>query len=204
MERGSRRRPDPRNGEGAEDEGIHPRGAPRGLLHFYALMSIARRPMRGYDLMKEIEMKTEGAWRPGPGAVYPVLRKLTAQGYIAARKKAGGSPTHVLYEITPEGLQNIANAKKMIRTSTERMSLMSSLLIDLMEPDDLVRFVMTSFEFQTQLLHTIVESDKSGLSEQDRLFVLRQYLLNLERELARTSASIRATESRARSKRRPS
>ncbi len=52
-----------------EDASPHPQGAPRGLLHFYALLSIARKPMRGYDIMKEIEIKTEGAWRPGPGAV---------------------------------------------------------------------------------------------------------------------------------------
>ncbi len=75
-----------------EDGSPHPQGAPRGLLHFYALLSIARKPMCGDDLMKEIEAKTEGAWRPGPGAVYPVLRKLVNQGYIAAQKKAKGGP----------------------------------------------------------------------------------------------------------------
>ena len=49
-------------------------------MRFYALLSIARKPMRGYDLIREIEFKTEGAWRPGPGAVYPVLQKLVKEG----------------------------------------------------------------------------------------------------------------------------
>ena len=172
-----------------------PHGAPRGLLHFYALLSLAHKPMRGYDLMKEIETKTDGAWRPGPGAVYPVLRKLAKQGYIVARKAVGG-PTRVLYEITPAGLENIANAKKMMKSSTERWNLMRRLFIDLMEPDDLVRFVQSSFDLQVELVHTIVESDSSGLSDQDRLFVLRQYGLNLERELTRAASFIKELEGR--------
>ena len=179
-----------------EDGSPHPQGAPRGLLHFYALLSIARKPMRGYDLMKEIETKTEGAWRPGPGAVYPVLRKLVNQGYIAAQKKTKGGPPHVLYEITPAGLENIANAKKMMKSSTERWTLMRQLFIDLMEPDDLVRFVLNSLELQIELVHMLVESDRSGLSDEDRLFILRQYRLNLERELTRATASIKEIDGR--------
>jgi DNA-binding PadR family transcriptional regulator len=180
-----------------ENGSPHPHGAPRGLLHFYALLSIARKPMRGYDLIKEIEAKTEGAWRPGPGAVYPVLRKLVKQGYITAQKKAKGGPPHVLYVITPLGLENKANAKKMMRSSTERWSLMRQLFIDLMEPDDLVRFVLNSQEVQIELVHMLVESDRSSLGDQDKLFILRQYRLNLERELTRAMASIKEIDSRS-------
>ena len=173
---------------------IRPQGAPRGLLHFYALMSIARKPMRGYDLIGEIEAKTDGAWRPGPGAVYPVLQKLVKQGLVSVKKRSGDGPTQILYEITPAGLHQIADSKRAMRTSTERMTLMSSLFIDLMESDDLVRFVLNSFDLQAQLLRMIVESDKSNLSDQDKLFVLRQYKLNLERELSRALASLKGLE----------
>ncbi len=183
---------------GSGSEGPRSQGAPRGLLHFYALLSIARKPMRGYDLIKEIEFKTEGAWRPGPGAVYPVLQKLVKQGYISVKRKSGDGPTQVLYEVTPAGEQNIANAKKMMKSSTERLALMRSLFIDLMEPDDLVRFILNSFEGQAETLHMIVESDKSGLSDQDRLFVLRRYKLNLERELGRAAESISEIEGQGR------
>jgi len=176
---------------------IRPQGAPRGLLHFYALMSIARKPMRGYDLIGEIEAKTDGAWRPGPGAVYPVLQKLVKQGLVSVKKKSENGPTQVLYEITPAGLAYIADSKKTMRTSTERMSLMSSLFVDLMESDDLVRFVLNSFDLQTQLLRMIVESDKSNLSVQDKLFLLRQYRLNLERELSRGLTLLKRLEGNA-------
>ena len=173
---------------------IRPQGAPRGLLHFYALLSIARKPMRGYDLIREIEAKTDGAWRPGPGAVYPVLQKLVKQGLVSVKKRSEDGPTQILYAITPAGLDYIADSKKTMRTSTERMSLMSSLFVDLMESDDLVRFVLNSFDLQTQLLRMIVESDKSNLSVQDKLFLLRQYRLNLERELSRALTLLKRLE----------
>lgn len=171
--------------------------APRGLLFFYALLSIGRRPMSGYDLMREIENKTEGAWRPGPGAVYPTLQKLARQGYVKARRKSGEGPIQVSYEITPAGLRNIANAKKAMESSGERMRMMSSLFIDLMDPDDIVKFALSSFELQAGLVRTIVESKKSGLNDEDKLFVLRRYKLGLDRELARTAASISAREGKS-------
>jgi len=168
--------------------------APRGLLFFYALLSIGKKPMSGYDLMREIEDKTEGAWRPGPGAVYPTLQKLARQGYVMARKKSGMGPAQVSYEITPAGLRNIAEAKRAMGSSGERMRMMSSLFIDLMEPDDLMKFALTSFELQSELVKSIVESEKSGLGDEDRLFVLRRFKLNLDRELIRTNGSISALE----------
>jgi DNA-binding PadR family transcriptional regulator len=186
-----------------ENESPRPQSAPRGLLYFYALLSIARKPMRGYDLMKEVDTKTEGAWRPGPGAVYPVLRKLLRQGCIAIKKKSSDGPTQVVYEITPAGLQRIANAKMMMRSSSQRWNLMSSLFIDLMEPDDLVKLVLSSFEMHTGLVHTIIESNKSGLTDEDRLFVLRQYRLNLERELTRAAAALRQLDGRTKPRKAP-
>lgn len=175
---------------------IHSQGAPRGLLRFYALLSISRKPMCGYDLMKEIEIKTDGAWRPGPGAVYPVLQKLLEQGHIAVSRESSDGQTRVYYEITREGLSMIADAKKMMKTSSERMSLMRPLFVDLMEPEDLVKFALGMVDRQGELIHTIVDSDKAGVSEPDRLFVLRQYKLNLERELTKTVASIDLLERR--------
>jgi DNA-binding PadR family transcriptional regulator len=171
-------------------------------LHFYALLSISREPKSGYDLMKEIEFKTEGAWRPGPGAIYPVLKKLAKQGYVSNKTQSGDGPSQVLYMITPAGHENVALAKKMMKSSNERFAVMRSLFVDLMEPDDLVRFIIKSFQTQAETLHMIVESGKSGLSDQDRLFVLRQYRLDLDRERVRANALINEIEDRGKPKAR--
>ena len=175
---------------GREDGEFRPRGAPRGLLSFYSLLSIAQKPKRGYDLMREIEGKTEGAWHPGPGAVYPVLQKLAQQGYIEGRKKPSAGSSQVVNEITTAGLGAIADAKHRTKSSSERMRLMSSLFVDLMDSEDLVNFVLSMFNTQSELLHAVIDSGKGGLSDQDKLFVLRQHRLNLERELGRTLRSM--------------
>jgi DNA-binding PadR family transcriptional regulator len=154
--------------------------------------------MSGYDLMREIEDKTEGAWSPGPGAVYPTLQRLAKRGFVKTRRRSGEGPAQISYEITPAGLRNIANAKKAMESSSKRMRMMSSLFIDLMEPDELVKLAQSSFEVPTGLVRTIVESDRSGLNDDDRLFVLRQYKLNLERELTHASASVSALEGKLR------
>ena len=146
--------------------------------------------MRGYDLIKEIEMKTEGAWRPGPGAVYPLLQKLAKRGDLSPTKSKESGQSQVVYEITPQGLRRISNAKEVMRSYPARWKMMSSLFLELLEPDDLVRFTLSLFEFQTEILRTILDSDNTGFSREDKVFALRQYRLNLERELARTDASI--------------
>jgi DNA-binding PadR family transcriptional regulator len=177
-------------------EELHPHSAPRGLLEVYSLLSIAKRPMRGYDLIKEIEMKTDGAWRPGPGAVYPLLRKLAKRGDLSARESDEFRPSQVVYGITSQGLRRISVAKKVMRSYPARWKMMSSLFLELLEPDDLVKFVLSLFEFQTEILRTILDSDRTGLSQEDKVFALRQYRLNLERELARTDASIKVHSGR--------
>ena len=150
--------------------------------------------MRGYDLIKEIEMKTDGAWRPGAGAVYPLLRKLAKRGDLSPNKSREFGPNQVVYEITPQGLRRISVAKKVMKSYPSRWKMMSSLFLELLEPDDLVKFVLSLFEFQTEILRIILDSERTGLGQEDKVFALRQYRLNLERELARTDASIREHE----------
>ena len=160
-------------------------------MEVYSLLSIARRPMRGYDLIKEIEMRTDGAWRPGPGAVYPLLRKLAKRGDLSSKRSVEFGRNQMVYEITPQGLRRVLVAKKVMKSYPARWKMMSSLFLELLEPDDLVKFVLSLFEFQAEILRTILDSVKPGLSQEDKVFALRQYRLNLERELARTDASIR-------------
>ncbi len=63
------------------------KGAPRGMLLHYILHSISLKPKHGYEILQDIDGKTDGAWRPGVGSVYPILKKLLANGYIQADEK---------------------------------------------------------------------------------------------------------------------
>ena len=52
--------------------------APKGLLRYYILHKIAQKPIHGYEIIQDIDSKTEGAWRPGAGSLYPILKKLVS------------------------------------------------------------------------------------------------------------------------------
>jgi DNA-binding PadR family transcriptional regulator len=55
----------------------------------YALTLMDREgPLHGYGLSERIAQRTDGAWRPGPGSVYPSLRKLTEMGLARSSVRA--------------------------------------------------------------------------------------------------------------------
>lgn len=43
---------------------------------------IADAPTNGYGLINAFAERTDGRWRPSPGSIYPVLRRLTEEGLI--------------------------------------------------------------------------------------------------------------------------
>jgi DNA-binding PadR family transcriptional regulator len=85
--------------------GKAPQGAPRGVLIYWMLHRIARSPTYGYEILTEIEQKTEGAWRPGPGSIYPLLKKLASKGYVQVEPSKTGRTDQTKYKITPKGAE---------------------------------------------------------------------------------------------------
>jgi DNA-binding PadR family transcriptional regulator len=176
---------------------MKPQGAPRGLLHLYALCMVSNRPISGYQLMQDIESKTEGAWRPGPGAIYPVLKKLAADGLIKEAKREGIESSHTLYEITSKGRSKIAGARKAFRHSGERWALMRRVFSEMMEPADVTRFVIEAPSRHFEFVHEMVQADGHGISLDDKLYLLRQYTLLLDRELHWGLKALRELERKA-------
>jgi DNA-binding PadR family transcriptional regulator len=68
-----------------------PRGprARRGDVRAAILALLAEEPRNGYQLMQEIERRSEGAWRPSPGSVYPALQQLEDEGLVAPEGEGG-------------------------------------------------------------------------------------------------------------------
>lgn len=56
--------------------------ARRGAVKLAALSVIADGPTNGYGLITTFAERTHGRWRPSPGSIYPVLRRLTEDGLI--------------------------------------------------------------------------------------------------------------------------
>ena len=85
---------------------IHPQAVPRGILRLYILSMLSSHHETGYSIMRTIEDKTEGAWRPGPGTVYPLLRSLVKEGLLEKAGPVGAGGT-VKYSVTKKGKQEL-------------------------------------------------------------------------------------------------
>jgi DNA-binding PadR family transcriptional regulator len=64
--------------------GGFPRGqrARRGDVREAALLLLAEEPLNGYQIMQEIERRSNGVWRPSSGSVYPALAQLEDEGLV--------------------------------------------------------------------------------------------------------------------------
>jgi DNA-binding PadR family transcriptional regulator len=71
----------------------------RGDVRTAVLALLAEKPMHGYQLIREIEERSGGAWKPSPGSVYPTLQLLADEGLISS-EEANGRKT---YSLTDEG-----------------------------------------------------------------------------------------------------
>jgi DNA-binding PadR family transcriptional regulator len=81
--RGRGRGPRGFGGPGGPGFGRHGRRRPRGDVRAAILLLLDEEPRNGYAVMQEIEDRSEGAWRPSPGSVYPVLQQLEDEGLVS-------------------------------------------------------------------------------------------------------------------------
>jgi DNA-binding PadR family transcriptional regulator len=61
----------------------------RGDVRTAVLGLLAEKPMHGYQIIREIEERSGGSWKPSPGSVYPTLQLLTDEGLISAQESDG-------------------------------------------------------------------------------------------------------------------
>ena len=71
------------------------RGDFKGLL----LSILQEKPMHGYEIMKALEERSQGLYKPSPGSIYPALRSLLAKGYVTV----AGDRRRRTYRITRRG-----------------------------------------------------------------------------------------------------
>jgi DNA-binding PadR family transcriptional regulator len=67
----------------------HGRRAGRGDIRSAILLLLAEQPRHGYDLIREIAERTDGAWTASPGAVYPALSLLEDEGLVTIAAEGG-------------------------------------------------------------------------------------------------------------------
>ncbi|BCU67066.1 PadR family transcriptional regulator [Sulfolobales archaeon HS-7] len=83
----------------------------RGSLKILILNAVKSGPVKSYEIMKSLENMTNGIYSPSPGAIYPVLKKLTDSGLIRVYEEDGTK----YYVIAPKGEKELQEFKEEVK-----------------------------------------------------------------------------------------
>jgi len=75
----------------------------KNFLDILILRLVEAKPTWGYDIIKETESKYKVKLRHG--ALYPMLNKLEAKGFVKSRRELQKGRVRKIYEITMKGKQ---------------------------------------------------------------------------------------------------
>ena len=101
----------------------------RAFLKFIVLKIIKEKPTHGYEIIKTVELRSNGRWTPSTGSVYPILESLESNGFIRSeeieRKK--------VYAITPRGIEAL---DRMTQKKLELLNEMSRIINSMTEGNE--------------------------------------------------------------------
>ena len=89
-----------------------------GDLRFIILALLEAQPRHGYELIKELDERTGGAYRPSPGVIYPTLALLEDEGLI---RQSGGDTGRKLFELTDPGKAELDQNRTGVEAVFARM-----------------------------------------------------------------------------------
>jgi DNA-binding PadR family transcriptional regulator len=95
-------------GHGKHGSGRGRGRAPRGDVRSAILLLLAEEPMHGYQLMRAIADRTQHAWRPSPGVVYPTISQLEDEGLVTVTDTSGRR----VVALTDSGRRQVADLEE--------------------------------------------------------------------------------------------
>ncbi len=146
----------------------------------YILHRLSIEPQSGYGLMESLQATTEGAWRPGPGSVYPILKALEKKGFVKAQTR-GGRSKHV-YSITAEGRRELEASRDVFeKFSYQRWQRFRGLMLEVLSPKMLAERIRGGFDYQQSMWDRILSSN--DILDKEKTFLLKEYKLQVEWQL---------------------
>lgn len=130
-----------------------------GAMRYVVLQLILEKPRHGYEIIKELETRSGGAYTPSPGAIYPLLSMLLDMGHVTAT--ADGNKK--LHTITPEGEAFLAENRQFVDAIIARM----------MEPGDARDDLRTVMH---ELKHAVIAKARGGNPDAAKLDRIRAIL----------------------------
>ena len=86
----------------------------RGDIRTALLSALTDGPAHGYELIRRLEEKSGGTWRPSPGSVYPTLQLFEDEGLVRSEERDGKR----VYELTEAGQAEAAERAERMGSAT--------------------------------------------------------------------------------------
>jgi DNA-binding PadR family transcriptional regulator len=78
--------------------------ARRGDIRAAVLRLLSEQPMHGYQIIQELSARSDGAWTPSAGSIYPALQLLADEGLVTAEETGGKR----VFSLTESGVAAVA------------------------------------------------------------------------------------------------
>ncbi|MHA1924992.1 MAG: PadR family transcriptional regulator [Candidatus Thorarchaeota archaeon] len=141
-----------------------PHSIPRGLLKHVIIRLLHSGDLTGSDIMRVLDERSEGQWRPSPGSIYPLLSSLEGEGIIETVKTEGRSKT---YSLSKDGRARIKEILHKRGDVEHKARLNRMMLLQLLEPCDRVHFWVSGFNHAIDKLGDAI--DKLTASERRKI-----------------------------------
>ncbi|MEM0133720.1 MAG: PadR family transcriptional regulator [Thermoplasmatales archaeon] len=152
----------------------------RGIVFFIILTMAKEGPIYGNQVSSAISEKTDGAWKPSSGSIYPALDRMARRGLLE-RYKDGGK---VMYRITDKGSSLISKIMERRFERSPISKFMGRLWMDTMGSEEKTRFILGSAKNAADSLEENLKAIKEGLENKKEYEVfLMSYELELEKTL---------------------
>jgi DNA-binding PadR family transcriptional regulator len=78
----------------------------RGDIRVVLLASLIDSPAHGYEIIRRLEERSGGVWKPSAGSVYPTLQLLEEEGMLTSEDQSGKR----VYSLTDAGREEASRA----------------------------------------------------------------------------------------------
>jgi DNA-binding PadR family transcriptional regulator len=156
---------------------LHPQTIPRGFLRLYILTQLSKGPETGYSIITKIDERTDGAWRPGAGTMYPLLKGLLKERLVRSAHLSGRGGSKV-YSLTAKGRAELERIRQQFAGAGRREPVMVRLFADLLPGSVYVPMVVRRYKDAAEILRQkageVPQPERTALLQEFRLFLQSQ------------------------------
>ncbi|MHB8565764.1 MAG: PadR family transcriptional regulator [Nitrososphaerales archaeon] len=147
---------------------------------------LTRKKETGYSIMQSINEKTKGTWRPGPGTIYPLLRRLAKEGLTRPVVSRGKERESIPYGITEKGEHELDEMRSSLCAHGVERSAMMSFFAELLPGSYFASFFPKHFVEECNVFSEKVLE----LPNSSREISLKEMKVVLEKQLSWVNAQL--------------